>query len=217
MRWKQAPSPEMANGQHPNAAESTCTERGDDRLEAVLTTQENSNRRGAGQESDGESKNKHGPKENPTAKDNIMQEGELDVEETLSNTKAETPTEEPVKVRLISSVRVPPRKSVIVPVRVQGDSTGTMMLELFGRKNQPEVSQSLLDLSETGIARLIVSNKTHVTQTMKRGTVVGTALSADVIDPSTLIELSQDPQEDVVQVQVNKIGSNTIWSAEKVE
>lgn len=72
-----------------------------------------------------------------------------------------------------------------------------MMLEPCGRRNRPEVSQSLLDLSETGITRLIVSNKTYVTQTMKRGTVVGTALSADVIDPSMLIELSQDPQEDV--------------------
>ena len=107
MRLKQAPSPETANGQHPNAAESTCTERGDDRLEAVLTTQENSNRHGAGQESDGGSKSEHGPKENPRAEDNVMQEGESDVEETLSNTEAETPTEEPVKVRLISSVSVP--------------------------------------------------------------------------------------------------------------
>ena len=148
------------------------------------------------------------------AEENVMQEGELDIEETLSNTEVETPTGEPVKMPLISSVRVPPCKSVIVPVQVQGDSTGIIMPEPCRRNNEPEVSQSLLILSETGIARLIVSNKT---QTMKRGMVVGTALSADVVDPSMPIELSQDPQEDVVQVQVNKIGSSTIWSAQKVE
>ena len=51
VRPKQAPSPEAADGQHPNAAESACTQRSDDRLEAVLTTQENSNRHGAGPES----------------------------------------------------------------------------------------------------------------------------------------------------------------------
>lgn len=78
-----------------------------------------------------------------------MLDGEPDVEKMLSCTEIRTPVDEPVNLRLIASVKVSPHKSVIAPVYVQGHSTGTVMLEPCRQKNQSEVSQSLLNLSET--------------------------------------------------------------------
>ena len=64
-------------------------------------------------------------------------------------------------VKLISSIKVPPRKSAIVPVQAMSAS-GTLLLEpMLQKMNSLEVGESLLDFTNEGTSQLVVTNPTH--------------------------------------------------------
>ena len=100
------------------------------------------------------------------------------------------------RVKLISSIKVPPRKSAIVPVQAMGAS-GTVLLELMLQKmNSLEVEESLLDFTNEGTSQLVVTNRTHFTRVVQKGAIVGTVSEAEPVDPAALlVELTQPEDE----------------------
>lgn len=122
------------------------------------------------------------------------------------------------RVKLISSIRVPPCKSAVVPVRVQGSTIGAVILEPLRKTSSPlEVAESLLDINEDGVAHLVISNPTFVTRVMWRGTAVGTVVEANIVDPSELLSCDEQPLEEDGDAQVSKVASGPISSAERIQ
>ena len=94
----------------------------------------------------------------------------------------------PVRVKLISSVKLPQHKSTVVQVEAPG-TVGAVLLEAIPREmNSLEVGESLLDFTEGGIAKLAVANCSCFTRVVHKGTVVGTVSEVTVIDSPTLQE-----------------------------
>ena len=95
---------------------------------------------------------------------------------------------EPVRVKLISSVKVPPNQCAIVGVRAR-DMVGTAVLEpLPGKLSSLEIGESLLGFSEGGTARLVLGNPSCFTRVVREGTVVGTVMGAEVLGPESLFD-----------------------------
>ena len=84
------------------------------------------------------------------------------------------------------SVKLPPRKSVVVQVQVP-DTVGKALLEAIpGEASSLSVGESLLDFTEDGVACLPVTNNDHFTRVIHEDTVMGVVSEATVLDLPSL-------------------------------
>ena len=124
-----------------------------------------------------------------------------------------------VRVKLISSVRIPPRKSAVVEVRAAG-MTGVALLEPVQKKNSLlNIGDSLLNFAEEGTAMLVITNPTFCTRMVRKGTVVGEVSETGVVESTDLIEHGDQPQErqDGSVDQVRRVESGQHLSAERIQ
>ena len=126
---------------------------------------------------------------------------------------------QPVTVKLISSIRIPPHNSAIVQVRAAG-VTGTVLLEPV-KKNVKllEGGEVLLDFTEESTAQLVVTNPTFCTRTIRKGTAVGVVLETELVEPADFIEHGNPLQEGQVESidQVRRVESDQPLSAERIQ
>ena len=87
-------------------------------------------------------------------------------------------------MKLISSVKVPPHQSAVVQVHAKG-TLGTAILELV--LNEMEVGESLLDFSSEGTAWVALTNHSHLTRVLRKGTTIGDAFGAEPVDPGDVL------------------------------
>ena len=93
-----------------------------------------------------------------------------------------------IRVRLVQSLRLPPSRSAVVPVRL--DSTWELKKPLmvegdgsFERETGLIVEDALIAAAEDGITQLVVTNLSGFTQTVQEGVLVGEVQPADVLKP----------------------------------
>ena len=90
-----------------------------------------------------------------------------------------------VQVRLLQTVRVPPRQSVFVKTTAETKlSTTPLMFEPSDRTNQDGAAYSedcLLEPSDDGIIKVPLTNSTATTRMIQAGEVLGQVASASVI------------------------------------
>ena len=86
------------------------------------------------------------------------------------------------QVRLIKAVRLPASYAAVVPVQV-AEVKGTILLEPSKSLNQAlQVEESLLEVKEDGSTTVVVVNNSNSSCQLKKGTELGQAIGADVID-----------------------------------
>ena len=86
------------------------------------------------------------------------------------------------QVRLIKAVRLPASYAAVVPVQV-AEVKGTILLEPSKSLNQAlQVEESLLEVKEDGSTTVVIVNNSNSSCQLKKGTELGQAIGADVID-----------------------------------
>ena len=86
------------------------------------------------------------------------------------------------QVRLIKAVRLPASYAAVVSVQV-AEVKGTILLEPSKLLNQAlQVEESLLEVKEDGSTTVVIVNNSNSSCQLKKGTEVGQAIGADVID-----------------------------------
>ena len=86
------------------------------------------------------------------------------------------------QVRLIKAVRLPASYAAVVPVQV-AEVKGTILLEPSKSLNQAlQVEESLLEVKEDGSTTVVIVNNSNSSCQLKKGTKLGQAIGADVID-----------------------------------
>ena len=93
----------------------------------------------------------------------------------------------PVRVKLISSVRVPPHQSAVVQVQAP-IAMGTAILEPAQKKTYSlGIRESLIDFLEEGTAWLALANPGHHTRVLRKGTTIGTVCGVEVVSVESLL------------------------------
>ena len=122
-----------------------------------------------------------------------------------------------IRVSLVQSLKLPPSQSAIVPVKLENapwQFDEALMVE--GEVSTAVDSGVLMDdavisVSEDGIAQLVITNLSGITQKIPEGTFLGTAQLIDVVAPSSeLIDVKEDMST------VKKITSQEEWRREKL-
>ena len=80
-----------------------------------------------------------------------------------------------IRVKLIHSLRLPPRKAEIVPVRIDGEAPAERetLLEPLPGDDSLRFASLLVKIDEHGFCCVMVMNSTGFTQKLQKGTVVG--------------------------------------------
>ena len=93
----------------------------------------------------------------------------------------------PATVKLVRSVRVPPRSSVVASVQVDGVK-GDVLLEPVEEWSE-RIEESLVLPEGTGMSQVVVSNPSQVTQCLEQGVQVCEAVPVDVVSCPENIEI----------------------------
>ena len=92
-----------------------------------------------------------------------------------------------IRVQLVQSVRLPPRQSTFVQVRVDTDGPHDSILVEHDTEIEDatglQVEDALLCPTDEGLAHLLVTNPSGFTQTADCGTLLGKAVEASVVSP----------------------------------
>ena len=103
--------------------------------------------------------------------------------------KRETTLVPSIRVSLVKSVKLPPSRSVLVPVRLESSSlegAKTLLIEGEQFNNTGLVTENaLVDWPQDGLTSLVVTNMSGFTQRVIEGTVVGEAQIAEVLTPES--------------------------------
>ena len=92
----------------------------------------------------------------------------------------------PVRVKLISLVRVPPHQNAVVQVQAP-IAKGTAILEPAQKTtNSLGVGESLIDFSKEGTTWLALTTPSHHTRVLRKGTTIGTVCGAEVVNVESL-------------------------------
>ena len=98
------------------------------------------------------------------------------------------PSSRSVHISLVDSVRLAPRSITLAPVKLEStDLSGPLLLEQTCHLaeqgyDELEVCESLVDNSEDGIVKVLLSNPTGITQRMEGGTFIGVASEAKPVE-----------------------------------
>ena len=112
------------------------------------------------------------------------------VESNQSNTGVDKPTllTCSVRISLVDSVRLAPRSSTLTSVKLEAsDLSRPLLLEQTCHLAEQgydglEVAESLVDGSNDGVVKVLISNPSGATQKMKRGTWIGVASEAEPVE-----------------------------------
>ena len=118
-----------------------------------------------------------------TTEDTVDRPGRA-VPQGLESTAATVPL---IRVRLLQSVKLLPRQSIPVVVKLDGGSYGDPLLVEHDRAVEEavglQVEDSLLAPSREGVAQLVVTNPTGFTQVAQEGEELGQATKVSVVVP----------------------------------
>jgi hypothetical protein len=91
-----------------------------------------------------------------------------------------------VRVKLVRSVRIPPRQSVLAPVQLE-QGGGCVLMEASGQLESVDFASSLVNISKGSTAQVMLTNSSGFTQKLEDGEWIGRAIEVEVIghDPST--------------------------------
>ncbi len=118
-----------------------------------------------------------------------------------SSPKCQVPT---VRIQLVQSIKLPPKQTVMVDVKLSDDVTGNgpLLVEpdlVVCCERGMQVADSVVVPSEDGIARVTITNCLGMSQLAEMGMEVGIATPTEVIDPpklnsaSLLVECNTNP------------------------
>ena len=107
--------------------------------------------------------------------------------------EAKVPT---VRVKLVQSLRLSPRQSAVVQVRVDGCGGGGPVYVEHDPHLEDETGLStedaLLQPNEEGCARMVISNPSSYPQVAEIGTTIGEVIAAAVVEAEVLPDLNDD-------------------------
>jgi hypothetical protein len=90
-----------------------------------------------------------------------------------------------IRVSLVQSLKLPPSQSALVPVRLDGvpGDNQTLLIESGRQLNETGLvlENAVVNAPADGIAHLVVTNMSGLTQRVLEGTVVGEAQAAEVV------------------------------------
>ena len=117
----------------------------------------------------------------------------------------------------MQSLKLPPSQSAIVPVKLENapwQFDEALMVEgevSTAVDSGVLMEDAVISVSEDGIAQLVITNLSGITQKIPEGTFLGTAQLIDVVAPSSeLIDVKEDMST------VKKITSQEEWRREKL-
>ena len=101
-----------------------------------------------------------------------------------SSPDAHVPT---IRVKPISSIRIPPMKTTVVPVQLVGErrSKRLALLEPLIGEDPLQFASSLVKIDEKGRCNMLVMNTTGFTQNLKKGTTVGEVVDAECVQTNS--------------------------------
>ena len=115
-----------------------------------------------------------------------------------------------VRVYLLQSVRLPPRQSAFVPIKMEGNPpcSDTFLLEYDVEIEQSlglRISDALVRVSDDGTARVVVTNPSGFTRNAEEGARLGSAIPVTVEMPEELVE---DSRAHMVSCKTGSRGDN---------